>query len=58
MLKSINLIKKFVSVGSEDYRLMLNKSVGNNNFKNHINKFKFNGEPDSSANLKILVSSP
>ena len=35
MLKSINLIKKSVSLNSRDYKLILNKSVGNNNFENH-----------------------
>ena len=55
MLKPINLIKKFVSLNSMDYRLMLNKPVYNNSFKNHINKF--NGGHDSPPNLKVLVSS-
>ena len=57
MLKPINLIKKFVSLNSRDYGLMLNKSVWDDNFKNHINKFKFNKGRDSSQNLKVWVSS-
>ena len=35
MLKPINSIKKFVSVNSRDYRLMLNKPVWDNNFKDY-----------------------